>query len=175
MRSIPKRYESVKYEDAPADVRALFEKIRETRRGLYIHGPVGTGKTHVAYSLKKHWDESSRYAADFWNVSELMQEIKDDFDRDNYSKTHRFDKIMEEKEPLFLDDLGSEKLTDWVLERLYLIINKKYNDMLPVIITSNYSMDELAARVGDRIVSRIAEMCDVVMIDGDDRRLSAKK
>lgn len=171
MRSIPKRYESVKYEDAPEKIRAAFDKIRETRRGLYIFGPVGTGKTHIAYALKKKWDETSRYSADFWNTSELMQEIKDDFDRDNYSKTHRFDKIMEEKEPLFLDDIGSEKLTDWVLERFYLIINRKYNDMLPVIFTSNYSIEDLAARVGDRIASRIVEMCDIIKIDGEDRRL----
>lgn len=171
MRSIPKRYEDVKYEDAPEGVRNYFEKIRETRKGLYIYGPIGTGKTHIAFALKKKWDETSRYSADFWNTSELMQEIKDDFDRDNYSKTHRFEKMMDEKGVIFLDDIGSEKLTEWVLERFYLIINKKYNDMLPIIFTSNYSIEDLAARVGDRIASRIVEMCDIIKTDGEDRRI----
>lgn len=171
MRMIPKRYEGVKYEDAPADIREKFDKIAETRKGLYLHGPVGTGKTHIAFALKKHWDASARNQADFWNTSELLQEIKDDWDRDAYSKKHVFDNMMDFKGLLFLDDIGSEKLTEWVLERFYLIVNKRYNDMLPIIFTSNYSIEELAERLGDRIASRIVEMCDVVKVDGPDRRI----
>lgn len=175
MRNTPARYEHAKFEDVPEDVREKFSKIMQSRRGLYLYGSVGTGKTHIAYALKKHLDEQTRFRAEFWNTSELMQDIKEDFDRDAYSKTRTFDRMTDEKMPIFLDDIGSEKLTDWVLERFYLIINRKYNDMIPVIFTSNYSIEELAERIGDRIASRIVEMCDIIKIDGPDRRLIKKK
>ena len=174
MISIPARYASAKYEDVPENIRQKFGKILQSRRGLYLHGGVGTGKTHIAYALKKKLDKHTQLKADFWNTSELMQEIKEDFDRDAYSKTRVFDKMTEEKMPFFLDDIGSEKLTDWVLERFYLIINRKYNEMVPIIFTSNYSIEELADRIGDRIASRIVEMCDIIKIDGPDRRLNKK-
>lgn len=171
MMNIPPRYEKAEYTDVPQKVREKFSAIAESRKGIYIFGPVGTGKTHCAFAMKKEWDSKATKKAEFWNTSELMQEIKDDFDRRNADKSRVYENIMEEKRLLFLDDIGSEKLSDWVLERFYLIVNKRYNDMVPVVFTSNYSIEELAGRVGDRIASRIVEMCDVVKIDGEDRRL----
>ena len=47
-----KRYQDVKYEDVREDIRALFETMRETKRGIYIWGGIGSGKTHALYALK---------------------------------------------------------------------------------------------------------------------------
>ena len=66
---------------------------------------------------------------------------------------------------------GSEKITEWVLETFYLLINKKYNERIPLVITSNFKLMNLATQLNDRIVSRIVEMCDVVELTGEDRRL----
>ena len=170
MSKIPARYESSTFEQVPEKIRKLFTAMKDSRKGIYITGGVGTGKTHVAYGLLKQWEESTA-PADFWNVSELLQEIKDDYDRDAYSKTHTFDRLMESRRLLFLDDIGSEKTTEFVQERFYLLINRRYNEMLPTIFTSNLSIGQLAEKVGDRIASRIVEMCDVVPLSGDDKRL----
>ena len=67
---------------------------------------------------------------------------------------------------LVLDDLGTSKTTDWVLEQLYLLINTRYEFMLPTIFTSNYSLDELSIHLGDeRIPSRIQAMCKIIKKD----------
>jgi len=73
---------------------------------------------------------------------------------------------------LFIDDFGTEKGSEWVLETLYSIIDKKYEDVIPMIITSNLDLNALGVKMGDRIASRIAEMCDVVEMTGLDRRLT---
>ena len=95
-----------------------------------------------------------------------------DFDRPWNMKLKEEEKIMDFKGLLFIDDIGAEKMTEWVAETFYLILNYRYNEMLPTIFTSNLSPSELAERIGDRIVSRIIGSSDVIKLDGEDRRLS---
>ena len=73
---------------------------------------------------------------------------------------------------LHLDDLGAEKSTDWVLETLYTIVNQRYQEQRSVIITTNFDHDKLKEQVGERIVSRLADMCGefVVPLFGSDMR-----
>ena len=80
-------------------------------------------------------------------------------------------------ELLVLDDLGAERLTDWVEETMNLIVNTRYNDRLPTIFTSNHegvpdreNLDSLLCRVGDRMYSRLLEMCDFMEFTGPDYR-----
>lgn len=172
---IPARYQQARYEDVPEKIRTKFEKIRETRKGLYIHGSVGTGKTHIAYALKKKWDEEHEYKrAVFWNTTELLHEIREDFGRGQYDKVRPVEELMESgsQRLLFLDDIGAERATDWVAETFYLLINDRYERMMPVVFTSNLSIKELGEALGDRIASRIVEMSDVVELTGEDKRLS---
>lgn len=64
---------------------------------------------------------------------------------------------------LILDDIGTSKTTDWVLEQLYLLINYRYEMKLTTIYTSNYSLDELGEKLGDdRIPSRIQADCKII-------------
>ena len=170
---IPARYEKAEYKDVPKEIAKKFEKIRESKKGLFIHGNVGTGKTHIAYALKKQWDEENPYrTAIFWNTPDLLQNEKMDFDRDAYSKKRSLEKLKESKQLLILDDVGTENATGWVLDQLYMLINKRYNEMKPIIFTSNLSIEEVGKVLGDRIASRIVEMCDVIELTGDDKRLS---
>ena len=170
---IPARYEKAEYDDVPEKIQKKFEKIRTTKKGIFIHGSVGTGKTHIAYALKKQWDEENPYrTAIFWNTPELLQNEKQDFDRDSYSKKRSVERLKESKQLLILDDIGTENATGWVLDQLYMLINKRYNEMKPVIFTSNLSIEEVGKVLGDRIASRIVEMCDVIELTGDDKRLT---
>lgn len=171
----PARYEGAKYEDVPKEIRELFEKMRQTRRGIYIHGDVGTGKTHIAYALRSKYfvPMGGRYAL-LWNTTELLREMRQDFDRPGYDKSRAEEYVMSHEGLVILDDVGSEKLSDWVAETFYLIINKRYNAMAPTIITSNLPIPDLGERIGDRTASRIVEMCDVVELIGADRRITEK-
>lgn len=169
---IPPRFQKAEYSDVPETIRAKFDKIRETRKGLYIHGPVGTGKTHIAYALKKHWDEQNPYKhASFRNTPELLQSTKDDFDRENYDKRRAMETLKETSNLIILDDIGTEQATGWVLDQLYLLINKRYIEMLPMVFTSNLSIEEVGRTLGDRIASRIVEMCDIIELTGKDKRM----
>jgi len=165
---VPARYQDVKIEDVPTDIVDRFNQIRNTRQGLYIHNQVGTGKTHIAYALYR--SEVARGAL-FWNTTELLREIRQDFDRPHFDRRRIEEELMEHRGALFLDDIGAEKVTDWVLETFYLIINRRYNNKMPIVFTSNYTIKELDGQIGDRIASRIVEMCHVVELTGEDRRL----
>lgn len=168
---VPPKYLNSNYDDIPKLLREKYEKLPETRKGLYIHGGVGVGKTHAMYAMFKSDKPKGNYRKTVWNVTELLHEFRLDFDRENIDKTRSEERLMQFNGILFLDDLGAERITDWVQEKLYMIINKRYEQMLPTIYTSNCTLEELAERVGDRIVSRIVESTNVFEMKGQDRRL----
>lgn len=164
MINIPARYSKVDYADVPKNIRDFVEK---EPCNIYIHGGVGTGKTHIAYALAKKHDEVTQWTR-FWNVTELLYEIRRDFNREDGKKA---DYLLDFSGLLILDDIGAEKPTEFVAETLYMIVNNRYNNLWPTIFTSNLSLADLAERIGDRTASRIAEMCQVFNLAGVDRRL----
>lgn len=168
----PIMYENATYDDVPKEVKKLFDQIRDTRRGIYLHGAIGSGKTHIAWALAQKWHDETKRAPMFWNVSELIRSIKNDFNKHPYDKERSEEEILETRGLVFLDDLGAERATDFVAETLYLIVNRRYENKLPIIITSNLSLDELSAQIGDRTASRIAGLCDIVELKGGDRRIT---
>ena len=72
---------------------------------------------------------------------------------------------------LIIDDIGAEKLTDFVRQTTYYLINEREMNELPLIITSNYGLEQLAEQIDDRIASRIAGMCEIVKFKGEDKRI----
>lgn len=166
----PARYKNVKYSEVPKDIQKIYSEIPTHRKGLYIHGNVGVGKTYIIYALAN--SQTLNFKQEVWNVTELLEDLRLEMDRDKYDKKRTQQYLLEFNGVLFLDDIGAEKISDWVLEKLYMIINKRYEEMLPTIYTSNCTIQELAERVGDRIASRIVESCFVIKKEGKDRRLS---
>lgn len=170
MQSAPLRFANSDFSKLPKDVREKIEKVKETRRGLYIWGPVGTGKTYAAYAiLKKLGDMGIR--GNLHTSPELMDMLRDDY---GHKDTYNLERLLDNRGVLIIDDLGAEKASDWVTETLHKIVDKRYREVLPTIITSNFDLGELAGRVGDRIPSRLAEMCDLIRLEGEDRRLSTQ-
>jgi DNA replication protein DnaC len=176
------------------DFSESYQKQIRTDSGLYLYGPRGTGKTHLMAAKMKneilniepiatHKHESdiiSHYSEPlnrcyplFISVPELLLKLRGTFNN-SYSETSE-QEILETYSStnfLFLDDLGTEKASDWAVSTLYLLVERRYSQMLRTIISSNLSLDELADHLDDRISSRIAGMCQVVHMKGKDRRLS---
>lgn len=174
---LPTRYKEVKQSDIPKKIQEFIKTIHTHKKGLYIHGSVGSGKTHLMYAIGK-MVEDLKIVDRVWifNSTDLLRQIREDFNpSDKYENKHLFQKLLEFRGLLMIDDIGSEKLSDWVLETFYLIINKRYEEVLPTIFTSNLMIKDLAEKIGDRSTSRIIESCDILQISGDDRRIKKYK
>lgn len=104
------------------------------------------------------------------NISEFFSDLKQSFDDDNSEQ--QIQDAIKTRDILLIDDFGVEKLSDWVIEITYRLINHRYEYMKPTFFSSNLSLKELADRVGDRFASRIAEMCKIIKIEGEDKRLT---
>jgi DNA replication protein DnaC len=178
---IPRRYENAKIEDVPEQIKTAFNKLVAGGKGFYMSGGVGTGKTHICYALKKFYDRAGCYTENgfcpgksliVWNVVDLIHEIKSDFDRESIDKKRYDSELSRTEKILILDDIGAERVTDFVEEKLYYLINNRYINMLPTIFTSNFSITELAGRIGERSASRIVEMCEIFELGGEDKRFS---
>ena len=172
MKQIPLLFKNANYEtDVPVKIKDKIEKIVSTRKGLYIYGPAGVGKTHTAYAIVKFF-EDKRFSVDVYNTSDMFRMMRNNFKNNSDDDSQDvYEDIINSRGLLIMDDIGAEKVTDWVRESFYLIINNKYENMIPIIFTSNYSLDELAEKVGDRICSRIAGICDVIKLEGEDKRI----
>lgn len=168
---VPARFEKCKWEDVPQSIQETVEKMVESRKGLFLHGAVGTGKTHIAYSIARHVYEDMHKHVKVWNSAELLNEIRKGFNKK--FENEAIDEIMAFKGLLIIDDVGSERITNtgFVEEQFYLIVNRKYNDMLPIVFTSNYDIATLSEQLGERVASRLVEMCEIVELGGEDRRM----
>lgn len=159
------------------------------RQGMCITGPVGVGKTMALCLLARDWliqraettaghmwGDFSRFYWRFIVFPEFIMRVQDAFNNKKGEETAW--EMLEEiaKVPaLIIDDLGAEKPTEYVRQATYFIINHREMNQLPTFITTNFSMDHLDENLDPRISSRIAGMCEVIRMEGADRRLQKTK
>lgn len=157
--------------------------------GAYLLGPAGVGKTHAACGAIKAYSADHLRAihgevifigkrpkfvsAPMWfammkatyGTRDREQDVFDTYARAGF---------------LVLDDLGKGGRSDWAAERVYMLMDYRYSQELPTIITSNYDLGEVArmfatdSQTMSSIASRIGGMCRGVRMDGEDRRLEKK-
>jgi len=148
------------------------QKVVEFKSNLFMFGPPGTGKTHIAAGILQKQIEDTMTECHFRIVPELMLEMREDV-------KNRSEKSLDSlfyAPGLVLDDLGVERPTKYVLEMLYIIIDRWYRSgKKGLTITSNKSLDAISAHLDDRIASRIAGMCEVISMKGEDKRLEIQK
>jgi DNA replication protein DnaC len=162
--------------NAVALAKQFAERFPVVDKGLLIIGPPGIGKTHLAISTLKQAVRMTGARARYYDTRTLLTQIRSTYN--SLTKTAEMDVIRPVMEAtlLVLDDLGAERLTDWVEETMNVIVNARYNAQLPTIFTSNYEdvpgddMNSLLVRVGFRLHSRLREMCDFLEFDGPDYR-----
>ena len=141
----------------------------------YIYGKTGVGKTRLLCAIGRQLSTYKGPNPDWRLISipKLLLQIRQCFGYDKLSDQSEM-KLVElysNIDILLLDDLGAEKVTEWSLQTLYIILNERYENEKTTIITSNYSLEKLKEFVGERIVSRIAEMCLLTNLAGKDRRI----
>lgn len=148
--------------------------------GYFLHGRSGQGKSHEAAALMLHciisdYKNQTRNRLYSWvNVPDLLFRIRSTYQGkdENMESEKSIVDYYSSVDWLCLDDLGVEKVSDWALQTLYLIINKRYENMKTTVVTSNLSPEELIERFGDdRLPSRIMAMCKPIAVSGNDRRI----
>ena len=179
---IPKKYLGktfADYEIMKANAEAVGMAkgycLQKPNCSLFFHGAPGTGKTFLSSLIAQKfiWDFKRVIIGD---VPTLLDEIKATFDGQGSAQ-----KIIERYQRcdlLILDDIGAGYLKGWGIGQLYQIINARYNEDKPLILTSNYDLRGLEERLsgdddgltGRRIISRIEEMSEVAYFGKVDRR-----
>lgn len=132
-------------------------------RGLYIHGRVGSGKTHLACSIANELVKRGVEVL-FVVVPDYLEEIKHSWDQGNeYNEKEILDRAREVA-VLVMDDLGAHSYSDWTKSKIYSILNHRINNNLPTVITSNLEYLEVGEYLDYRISSRITELCRPVLL-----------
>jgi DNA replication protein DnaC len=162
----------------------------ETRgTGLLLTGSIGVGKTHLAVGILQALVAERGATGLFYDYRELLKQVQNSYNRQVQATELEVLQPVFEAEVLVLDELGASKPTDWVWDTVAHILNTRYNDRRTTIITTNYANagplgstleaagpraamreETLGDRIGERMRSRLQEMCVVIDMHGVDFR-----
>jgi DNA replication protein DnaC len=126
---------------------------------LLLVGDLGVGKTGLTIGLVKRALADGRTAL-FRPMTELLGDIRATYRTQSASEPDEAAMLrsLKEIDLLALDDVGTERMTGWVQERMFEVLNHRYNERRRTVISTNLGPDELGEHVGDRIMSRILGM-----------------
>ena len=155
-----------------SDVIAAAKNFERSKENIYIFGPVGTGKSHLAIAAaRKYLREAQICVLKMPVLSRRIRACQRADEEQEIIDDHRRSGV------LIIDDIGSEKDTEFLISILYEIIDGRYMDQIGgLIVTSNLGLDALAVKLGsDRIPSRLAQMCQILSLEGElDYRLKKR-
>jgi len=161
---------------ADCECDAYVDKVL-SGEGLYIDGKVGSGKTYLASAISKKLIDKGK-GLRFMTSVEALSKIRATYD--NGQSEEEVIRRLCTCGVLVLDDLGKENQsqTGWVDSMLFRIINERYADMMPIIVTTQFTPAELIKRLSRNseetataIVSRLLEMCHGIHLKEEDRRI----
>jgi DNA replication protein DnaC len=196
--AIPSRYRGVSFDRPPVSdmtrdmetryvvnhVREFVENLDENLsagKGMWLMGNTGTGKTTLGMLVAKTALAAGRTVAVYF-TPKLLTQIRQTYQATESEDAYdAFFKRLTSVDLLYIDDLGSERHTDWVVEQLYALVNERYENQRSMLVTSNAGRDveegrrQLAEQIGSRTVSRLIEICeDPLPLFGPDRREQAR-
>ena len=167
--------------------------IETAGNGLLLTGSIGVGKTHMAVGILQALVQERGATGLFYDYRDLLKQVQNSYNPRVHATESEILKPVFDAEVLILDELGAAKPTDWVWDTVAHILNTRYNDRRTTIITTNFpnaapaasleagaseftrsraaSREEtLGDRIGERMRSRLQEMCVVVEVSGADFR-----
>lgn len=193
--AIPARYRGVSFDRPPVSdmardmttrhvvqaARSYLDELDaniEAGKGIWFMGGTGTGKTTLGMLIAKEALAAGKTVGVYFTpklLNRIRQTYQEAESEDAYGQ---FFNRVTSVDLLYIDDLGSERHTDWVVEQLYAVINERYENQRPLIVTSNADNDvidegpkKLKEQIGSRTVSRLIEICgDPLPLFGDDHR-----
>ena len=158
----------------------VAEQVLSRGIGIYLYGPSGVGKTHITACMANRLMENY-YTVLFTNFSEISKQIRRTFNKKGESEQAFIDKLAS-IDFLFIDDFGTERLQRneedlWLQEKVFDIVNKRYNNNKPIIYTSNYSMTEMISKRGlmQKTLDRIYETCEPMELQCESFRTEKSK
>lgn len=159
--------------------------------GLLLTGSIGVGKTHLAVGILQSLVAERGATGLFFDYRDLLKQVQNSYNRQVAATELEILAPVFDAEVLVLDELGASKPTDWVWDTVAHILNTRYNDRRTTIITTNYANlaplgmeggsrssireETLGDRIGERMRSRLQEMCVVVEMQGEDFRQKVKR
>jgi DNA replication protein DnaC len=177
-------------------VEAFAKNYLGGESGLLLMGACGVGKTHLAVAALRQLMQRG-HEARFYDYRELLKEIQSSYDPNNPISEMGVLEPVFEAEVVLIDDLGASKPSPWALETIGHILNKRYNDKRVTLLTTNYldtdesaptpirmpsgqsvaptREDSLTDRLGQRVRSRLYEMCRPVVIASADYRREIRR
>jgi DNA replication protein DnaC len=168
-------------------------------RGLLLVGTVGVGKTHLSIGILKDLIHKRGVPCLFCDYRELLKSIQNSYNASVQATEMEILRPVLDVEVLVLDELGAVRSTEWVFDTVNYLLNSRYNNSKTTIITTNFpdgpedkgwEMDNLRSsstaervarretlgdRIGERMRSRLHEMCMIVNIVGEDHRVIAAR
>jgi DNA replication protein DnaC len=174
---LPPRLRACRLETYPVAESVALTKAQTWLRpgteasGLLLHGPAGRGKTGIALGLLRELMADDGHNVAFAVVPELLDELRRASRPDSEIDADALLTRYKRRQVLVLDDIGTERVNEFVRERLYMLVHARHRDpKLLTIFTSNLAPSALEDRLGERIAWRIVEMSEVVKVDGPNLR-----
>lgn len=162
----PRRFVEASLDDFPpgTPTRELLDEWLVNRSNLVVTGPVGTGKTHAAVAACR----VAYVEAGLWfrvePAVEMLDRLRPGGDEGAWEE-------LTTTGLLCIDDLGVQKQSEWVTERLYAVVNRRWLDCRPTIVTTNLAPKQLEASLDERLLSRlVGDGAVVLRLGGKDRR-----
>jgi DNA replication protein DnaC len=169
---------------AQAQVRGFATNYPLETRGILLVGTIGAGKTHLAVGALKTVIADRGAQGLFCDYRELLRLIQNSYNPQVFTTELEILNPVMNAEVLVLDDLGAIRPSEWVWDTVSLVLNSRYNNMRTTIITTNYPAlppgagglreETLGDRIGERMRSRLVEMCREVEMRGLDYRQSSE-
>lgn len=145
-------------------------------KNLYIWGAnTGCGKTSWACKIMGYYFRKIAFESGLENeglyiyLPTFLEDLRNSYSNPDEDFSEVLEMVRKCK-LLIIDDIGAEKVTEWVRERVVSIINTRVSGGLSTIYTSNLSPDELVTQFEDRIASRVLGGSEIIEIAGKDRR-----